>query len=468
MTAIRTKWSLPRSRGRRKKAADPESTSDASGLSALDCEGALRKTRYLRLAFVTQWFTPEGPGPPNWIPEALDQLGFQVGVVTGTPHYPEGRTFEGYRATGWRIERAGGLPVLRVPEYPSHDASAARRMVTLGSFAASSALLGVRAIGAADVSLVYSSPATSALAAMRARRKFGTPYVLYVQDLWPDSVYAAGAFASARGRWFADQTIGRFVDRSYALASHIVVISPGMKALLVSRGVDPAKVTVVYNWVDEDVIGPAPPAGHLRSALGLAESATVMLYAGNLGRVQGLAAWIEAMHVIRDMEDVHLAIIGDGIEKRDLITRATSLKLDTNVHFLDPVPATEISRMGSDADLGVVSLVDDPLFHVTLPSKTQALLAQAKAILNSAPGDAARLVVESEVGWTCRPGSADAIASMIREAVLAGHSEWVRRGQAGRRLYDEEMSREVGASRLAQILREAIDARGTPRRRTLG
>lgn len=419
------------------------------------------RSRPQRVAYLTQWFPPELEGIPLSIAETLKAEGFDVGVITGVPHYPSGATMAGYRATDWKTEVIKGLRVLRVPEYPSHDASVLRRVLTLGSFAVSSAVLAAHEIGKSDVSLVYSSPATSALAAMSARRRYGTPFVLYIQDLWPDSVYAAGALSSGPARWVADRTIGQFVDRSYEEAASIAVISPGMRDLLVARGVAPHKISVIYNWVDEAIYRPGATVGTLRPMLGLTEYDTVLLFAGNLGKVQGLSAWINAMAALDDLPDVHMVLVGDGIAREDLRQQVSLLGLQNQVHFSDPVPASRVVDYGADADLGVVSLIEDPLFSVTIPSKTQALLAQGVPILCSAPGDAARLIAEADAGWTCRADDSVAIAGMIRTATAAGRSECRRRGRCGLSLYRREMARQEGSKRLHAALTAAIAATPT-------
>ena len=172
----------------------------------------MKKTKAV---LVTQWFPPEPDGAPLWIAEALRDQGIDVGVVTGVPHYPTGVPATGYKGTDWKRDTARGFRILRVPEYPSHDTSAIRRIATFGSFAISSAALASRTIGRADVTLVYSSPATSALPAMVARARYGTPYVLLIQDLWPDSIFATGFLNGAlagRGRACG---FNAFVDASY-------------------------------------------------------------------------------------------------------------------------------------------------------------------------------------------------------------------------------------------------------------
>lgn len=417
-------------------------------------------SRRARLAFITQWFPPENEGlVPLWIAASMRDRGFDVGIITGVPHYPTGVVARGYRASRRMRERMHGFGVLRLPEYPSHDSSTLRRIATFGSFGASAALLATGIIGRADVSLVFSSPATAAIPAITARMRGGTPYVLYVQDLWPDSIFATGFLNGTWSSRVVESVVGKFTQLSYRSATHIAVITPGMKSALEDRGVPAEKLSVVYNWVDESVIRPAPSDGRLRNRIGAGAHELLILYAGNHGKAQGLDAWLRAMASLSDLTGVRLVLIGDGVAKLELQALAGELGLGDRAVFLDPIPVEHISAYTADANVSVVSLVDHPLFHVTMPGKTQAVLAQGKPIIVSAPGDAAELVRKAKAGWVAEPGDIESIAAAIRAAVRHGAEERANRGDNGRNYYQTHMSQEVGATRLFRLLEDAVDQR---------
>lgn len=412
-----------------------------------------------RVALVSQWFPPEPDAAPLWIAEGLRDQGLEVGVITGVPHYPTGVPVAGHSPTDRRLDVVRGFRTLRVPEYPSHDTSSLRRTATFASFALSSAGLATRAIGRAEVSLVYSSPATSALPAMVARAQHGTPYVLLVQDLWPDSIFATGFLTEGAVRRAAECAIGAFVDVGYRSASHICVITPGIRRILIDRGVPEKKITVVYNWVDESVIAPAPSSGEIRRQLGIAPGDFVALYAGNMGEAQGLGAWIKAMGLVRDLHDAHLLFLGGGTQRVELESLAAKVGVAGHTHFLDAVPARDVPALTADSDVSIVSLADRELFRITMPSKIQAALAMGRPVIASADGDVADLIVESGAGWVAAPEDPQSIAAAIRQARAAGSSQLQRRGQAGHRFYHQNMGREIGSARLASVLRIATEDR---------
>lgn len=417
------------------------------------------------VAFVCQWYPPEPVEIPRGIALSLASLGNDVSVLTGVPNYPSGQVLENYRALDLKTEQIDGLRVRRTPLYPSHDSSALKRIANYASWAVSASLFGQRSLRGADAALVYSSPATAALPTMVARRLWGTPYVLLVQDVWPDSIFASGFLKGSLGN-VAHRLTDWFVRRTYAMADHVAVISPGMADLLAARGVPREKLTVIYNWVPEEDRGPAGAiarAGEsLASLVGVRDGARLFLYAGNHGRAQALDDLVRAFLDERT-NPAHLVMLGDGVTKEQLVTLADG---HPRVHFLDPVDRPVAARLLDDSDVSVVSLADEPLFAMTMPSKVQSGLASARPMLVVARGDAASVVVDARAGAAAKPGDVDDIVEAIRTLTSASPGELSAMGARGLEVYQSQMARAVGAARLSDLLGSAASSRTRRRRRT--
>jgi len=147
-------------------------------------------------------------------------------------------------------------------------------------------------------------------------------------------------------------------------------------------------------------------------------------------------------------------LVGSGSHQGALRARARDLNLES-VHFHPQVPIDEVSEVVADADASILSLTDTPLFHITMPSKTQAALAQGKAIISSAPGETSQEIRRANAGWIATPDDPVSIADAILAARAASPEERRKRGENGRAYYATKMSRDVGAAKLAEILRAA-------------
>lgn len=411
-----------------------------------------------RLVLLTQYFPPEVYPQTLWLAQALRGQGFDTHVLTTAPNYPTGKVQSGYSALRSRREVIDGFRVTRGPVIPSHDESALGRVGNYLSFGAGASWAGRRVLRSADVILVWATPATVGIPALWARLISRTPYVLFIQDLWPDSVFATGFLSDRRLETVARLGLNPYLKTLYGNSAHVIAITPGMRRTLIERGVPAEKTSVVFNWVDEQAMRPVHPNGRLRAALGVGETDTIIVFAGNLGTAQGLDTWIQAMDKLKEHSGINLVLVGRGSERDRLKGLSARLGLKS-VHFLDQVPVGELSDLVADADLAALSLTDHPLFRITVPSKTQAIMAQGKGVLSSAPGEASELIRRAGAGWTATPDDIDSIAEVILQARAAGIDEIRRRGLNGRQFYLENMGRSVGVKRIAAILNEAIDAR---------
>ena len=413
----------------------------------------------LAVALVTQWFPPEPVTVPVWLTRSLCRAGLDVRVLTGMPNYPDGRRHPGFPVWGPMTNHVEGRLVRRTPLFASHSRSPIPRFLNYGTWAMSASLAGKPAFRNVDVSLVYSSPATAALPAMWQRIRNGVPYVLMVQDVWPDSIFATGFLSDPVLRRLSEGLLNRFVDRTYSHAHHVAVIAPGMKELLVSRGVPAEKVSVVFNWVDEAEIRQEEPHDRLRAQLGLSRDDLLVMYAGNHGPAQSLSTLIAAARRLGPGSRVHLVLVGEGIEREALREASAGLP---NVHFLPAVPVTEMPELMAGSDIQVVSLRDEPLFRITLPGKLQSIMASGRPMLVVAPGDAAAVMNAAGAGLAVSPGDVTGVAEALVQLRDTGRDKREAMGKAGRTYYLNQMSEAVGSQRLAALLRDAAVSRRRP------
>jgi colanic acid biosynthesis glycosyl transferase WcaI len=169
---------------------------------------------------------------------------------------------------------------------------------------------------------------------------------------------------------------------------------------------------------------------------------------------------LEAALKLNGTSSVSFVLAGDGTEARALAELKTKMALD-NVTFLGRLSPEEMPHLQAASDVQLVSLVQDDLFAVTMPSKVQSILAAGKPLIVMAPGDAAEVVRTAGSGWAVRPGDPDDLARAILHAQTRTADELSAMGEAGREYYLRHMSRDVGGPRLDSILRRAAVYRRT-------
>ena len=400
----------------------------------------------MRVAFVTQWYNTQG-GLINGIARSLQRQGARVATFSGLPENRQARSLPSRRhGVLGRRSNDEGVAVVRYPMYWSHDHSALRRFATYGTFAASS-LDAIADLRRADVVLAYCSPATAASAALLARRLGGAPYVLMIQDVWPDSVFATGFVNDGASRKLAELALGTYLKWAYSGASQITTLSPGMRDLLVSRGANPERTHVIYNWTDEAAASRVtPPVRRNDEPLHL-------MYAGNMGTGQDLGNVLAAMALL-PRDQIRLSLVGGGAAERELRELSSRLGL-SNVRFVERQPVSEMPSLLSTAHMHLVSLADTELFRITLPSKLQALMAAGLPILAVAPGEVASIVEHHRVGLVSKPSDPGVLAAVLRRALATPPADLATMGQRGSALYFEQMSEAINADRLLKVLQAA-------------
>jgi glycosyltransferase involved in cell wall biosynthesis len=321
----------------------------------------------------------------------------------------------------------------------------------------SASWVGRKILKSADVTLVYSSPETAAIPALIAQNQSSTPFVLLIQDLWPETVIETGFLNSSVVRGVAESSLSTLDQVLCKKAAHILVIAPGMKEALVARGVPAEKISVMFNWVDESVVFPQARRGELRARLGIPEGDLLFTFAGNHGAAQGLSAWIQAIENVRDLKNLHFAFIGEGTEKKALMDMVATKGLQ-RTYFLESLELDEYVRLAADSDAQIVSLSDSPLFRITIPGKVQSCLALGAAIIGSVAGDAAHIIGESQAGFIAKPDDIADIERAIREAHSVGQTGLKKAGDAGRSYYLGHMSSEIGSKIMGEALRSAARA----------
>lgn len=407
----------------------------------------------LRVLLITQWFDPEPTFKGLVFARELVRQGFQVEVVTGFPNYPGGKVYPGYRIKLIQREMIDGVEITRVPLYPNHNQSAIRRVFNYLSFAGSSLVYGVFFAKKADVLYAYHPPLTVGITASLIRLFRGIPVVYDIQDMWPDTLRATGMIGNPRVLR-AVETICQWV---YKQVDQIVVLSPGFKRLLVERSVPESKIEVIYNWADEAAL--ATPTGTLPASFPNADRFRI-LFAGNMGKAQALDAVLDAAALLQARASaVCFVLLGGGVDVERLQRRAIELLLE-NVVFLPAVPMAEVGTLLNAADALLVHLREDPLFEITIPSKTQAYMAAGKPLLMAVDGDAAELVRKCGGGLIAQSENSESIADAAEKLLKMNPADRETMGQMARQYYEQHLALPVGVGRFAAIFKRLGKERG--------
>ncbi|MBF9046478.1 glycosyltransferase [Rhodobacterales bacterium LSUCC0031] len=406
----------------------------------------------MRLLIVSQYFWPES-FRINEVARSLVERGIVVDVLTGKPNYPEGKIFPGYQAAFCMREKWHGVSVFRVPLFPRGVKSGIRLILNYMSFILSGTILGawqLRKIKS-DIIFVYApSPLLQALPALCLGRIKRIPVVVYVQDLWPESLAATG-YVRNRLALRMVETLVKLIYRRSAL----ILVSSRPFLSPIERFSPSAEIIYYPNSVDPSFCN---PDGELKPEVPALDKGFCVVFAGNVGAAQAVHVISEAAERLRDHDDIRLVVLGTGSELEWMHARIAELGL-SNLFLVGRFPVEAMPHLLSRADVLLATLADQSIFAITVPNKIQAYMAVGRPIIASMNGEGARLVLEAEAGISVPAEDGKALADAILKLHSMPAMDRDRLGENGRRYYRQHFDHDQLVDELIGHLTKVMKAK---------
>ncbi len=398
-------------------------------------------------------FAPEPTGVGKYSGEMAAWLaahGHQVRVVCAPPYYPAWRVAPADARPPWRREQWQGVDVWRAPLWVPRRPGGLTRVLHLLSFAvASLPPLLAQLFWRPAVVLTVAPFLVCAPAGWLVARLCGAAAWLHVQDFEVDVAFRMGLLGAPRGQgrvragvMLAERGLLRRFDR-------VSSISRRMVERLVHKGVDAARVRLLPNGVDVQVLRPLQRPSAYRAELGIAPEAVVALFSGTLGAKQDLLLIPRAAQLLAQHPAVVFVVCGEGVMKDELAAACTGL---ANVHLLPLQPAERLAELLGLADIHLLTQ-SAQAEDLVLPSKLSGMLASGRPVVATVrPGtEIAELL--ADCGVLVPPDDAAALAA----AVLGLASDAPRRRRLGARARSVA-EQTLGAQAVLQQLQAELEA----------
>ncbi|MEJ6002171.1 glycosyltransferase family 4 protein [Paucibacter soli] len=406
---------------------------------------------------LSQYFWPE-VFRVNEIVAELTQRGHEVTVLTGRPNYPDGEVFADYAAHPQAYARYAGAEVIRVPLRPRGKGSL-RLVLNYWSFVFWGCLLGpwkLRGRGFDAIFVFETSPISAALPALLLRKIKRAPLLLWVLDLWPDTLSAIGIVRSPRLLGW----VGALVRFIYQRCDLILAQSRGFFPRIECWSREPAKSRYFPQWAEAafDV-----DLGKVEMAAELGPHCCCfnIMFAGNIGEAQDFPAILDAAEQLRERRDIHWLIVGDGRAAEAVRADIANRGLQETVFMLGRHPLERMPGFFKGADALLVSLKAEPIFAMTIPGKVQAYLAAGRPLLGMLDGEGAQVIRDASAGLVCAAGDGAALAACVAEMAALDEQARATMGRNGQAYCRQEFDR---ATLIGQLERWLADCAGHSRK----
>jgi glycosyltransferase involved in cell wall biosynthesis len=406
----------------------------------------------MKILVFAQHFYPEeisGAVLATELAEFLLEEGHQVTFVTCVPNYPYGKAFKGYSNRFIHRENVRGVEVIRVWSYISAKKTFWRRIVNYGTFSLFSIMGGLLS-KKPDVIFAYSPPLPLGITAWLVARLKRIPWILRVEDLYPDAAVSTGILKNKfaiRFFYWLEKFIYRRVDK-------LSVISQGFKEIVQSKGINPSKIEITPVWANPDTIIDKGTQTEFRRLQGFKDE-YIILYAGNLGHTSDLEVVIDAAEKLQSHDDIHFVFIGEGVKKKSLEERAYQKQLN-NIRFLPYLPRNKFGDMMTSADLFIVTL-NERSSGYSIPGKTFNCMASSRPILSISPQDSefSQMINRYQCGIVVEPGN----PQMIADTILSAYQDlekYLTMGKNGRAALEKYFSKKVCLDQIHKLLKETL------------
>lgn len=399
----------------------------------------------MKILVVCQYFYPE-EFKVNELVEGLIARGNEVTVLTGKPTYPRGPYPKGYKFWGVQKEDYKGAKIIRVPELTRGNGGAIGIVKSMLSYMFFGKWYARWHKMEADAILCFQlSPVTMATPALVYQKKLGVKYVHWVQDLWPESVTATTSIKGGPAvKW-----LDKLVTKIYKRADVILVQSKAFEKSICAKGDFKNKLIFAPNWAEDSIAN-----GEQHSAdCNLPEGFKVM-FAGNIGVAQDFDNIIKAADLTRDIPEIKWVIVGDGRDREHSEQEVKKLGLENQVMFVGRHPVNTMPWFFKQADAMLVSLKDEFIFSLTIPSKVQAYMASGKPIVTMLNGEGSRVLEEAGCGLTANSCDYQTLAENVKKLYSMSKDERSAIGAAGRSYYDKVFAKELVINRVNEILKD--------------
>jgi len=364
-------------------------------------------TKNKKILIISENFFPEefkiNEVANDWI-----EKGYEVDVITQVPTYPFSEVYAGYKNKLFSKESVAGINIYRVKAVTGYKESVTRKIAKHLVFMLLSSMFALINGGKYKYIFGFGVGAfTGMLPVALIKILYKNKTMIWIQDIWPDSVYASGIKRTI----LREAILKKYVSFVYSNTDSIAVSSRGFINKITPYLEKSKPIDYLPNWADKLNIN--------TESIVLSKDKKIHLtFAGNIGRVQNLKKVIYAFSELtrKYLSKAQLNIIGDGSEVKNL-QEFVNINNIKDVVFHGKIARRDIGGYLYASDYLIISLINHPIYSATVPSKLQTYIAARKPIIAIINGETSEIVREYSLGYCADPDDVESIKDVFERAI---------------------------------------------------
>ncbi|MCZ2486942.1 glycosyltransferase family 4 protein [Aquirufa antheringensis] len=399
----------------------------------------------MKILIVSQYFYPEN-FRINDVALGLKERGHEVTILTGKPNYPSGNYFEGYSWSLKKSEIWNDIKIYRTNLLLRGNGKAINLFLNYFSFAIFAIFKIFSIRSKFDKIFVFApSPITVGIPGIVASKIFNAKSILWVHDLWPESIRIAGGIENKLVLNIIDM-MTRWI---YKNVDKILIQSEGFRSYINIQVEEKEKITYYPFYAEPFYKLESPNPKYLNEL----PKGFKLLFAGNIGEGQSFPTLLAAAKILKEMNmPIHWVIFGEGRMKESVQREISELGLNDFFILKGSLPATEMPKYFSCVDGLIVSLKKSDIFSITIPGKLQSYLACGRPIIGSLDGIGSEIINQSQSGITAKAESVEDLVNAVIKLYNSTIEERIQMGLNARSYFEKEFEREFLLDKLEGIL----------------
>lgn len=391
----------------------------------------------MKITYIHQYFaTPEEGGAIRsyHLAKGLVEAGIEVEMITA------------HNAKNYVIKDIAGIKVHYLPVYYDHSLGFSKRSIAFFKFVRQAKSL-LKKLERPQIMYVTSTPLTTGLIGLWAKRQLGIPFIFEVRDLWPEAPIQVGAIQN----FFLKKALYKLENKIYEQAMTVVALSPGIRQYI-QRSTSENKVCLIPNFSDTYFFKPCKvKPNQLLHQLNWKEKSLTITYTGAIGEVNAVHELLELAELaIRKGKNWQFGIMGKGKHLQKIQRKIKELKL-SNVKLLPFGNKEKVRELLSISDISFVSFERLPILQTNSPNKFFDALAMGNAVMVNHSGWINTLVQNHQLGLEFDIDQLSEVFGQL-EVLERNRKKLLRMKKNARSLAELYFSKEIAIDRLLHIL----------------
>lgn len=337
-----------------------------------------------------------------------------------------------YNERRYAVKPINGYQVHYLPIYYTNHLSFWSRVHAFWLFAYN-AYRVLKKIGPVDLNYVISTPLTTGLIAILAKKRMGVPYIFEVGDLWPEAPIQLGVLKNPMLIWLAK----KLEKTTYKNAQDIVALSPGIQEYI-SEMETGHRIEVVTNMADTDLFRPSTKSSNQKFTIG---------YLGTFGLANHLEYLVDAIKVAPD--SLEFLLMGSGAQYDKIKNMTEGLP---NVIWCEEGGKDKVKEEMESCDAIYISFHHSPVLATGCPNKLFDGLAAGKLIITNFGGWVKELIETEGCGIGYDPQKPEELFQKLSPFIEDAQALEAAQNQS-RKLAELRFSPQIQLEKLGKVIK---------------